>query len=123
VLKGKSPYEMLHKEQPDLKYVRTFGCLCYPNLGDIVPNKLSKRTLPYVLLGLSQQHKGHRCFYPPSGKVYISRHVIFNEIIFSCIYLCKTSNNKEFFDVNKFQNFISNLPILGESPQSIESIL
>jgi hypothetical protein len=102
VLKGKSPYEMLHKKQPDLKYVRTFGYLCYPNIGDIVPNKLSKRTLSCVLLGLSQQYKGYRYLYPPSGKVYISRHVIFNETIFSYIYLCETSNNKELFDVNKF---------------------
>lgn len=32
-----------------------------------------------VFLGYSEQHKGYRCLYPPTGRVYLSRHVLFDE--------------------------------------------
>lgn len=35
-----------------------------------------------VLLDYNSQHKGCRCLDPTTGRVYISKHVIFNEIIF-----------------------------------------
>lgn len=35
-----------------------------------------------MFLGYSDKHKGYRCLYPPTGRVYISRHVIFDEINF-----------------------------------------
>lgn len=33
-------------------------------------------------MGYSDQYKGYRCLYPPTGKVYISRHTIFDEECF-----------------------------------------
>lgn len=35
-----------------------------------------------MFLGYSPYYKGYRCLYPPTGRVYISRHVIFDEEIF-----------------------------------------
>jgi len=38
--------------------------------------------LPCIYLGPSDDHKGSRCFDPPSGRVLISRHVTFDENTF-----------------------------------------
>lgn len=35
-----------------------------------------------MFLGYSPNQKGYRCLYPPSGKVFTSRHVIFDEDLF-----------------------------------------
>jgi hypothetical protein len=40
------------------------------------------RSIKCVFLGYSSQHKGYRCLDPTISRVYISRHVIFNETIF-----------------------------------------
>lgn len=34
-------------------------------------------------MGYSHQFKGYHCFYPPTGIVYLSRHMVFDEITFS----------------------------------------
>lgn len=55
---------------------------CYPCLRPFADNKFEPRSLLYVFLGYSPQYKGYCCLYPPTGKVYISRHVIFDESVF-----------------------------------------
>ena len=42
-------------------------------------NKLNPKSLVCVFLGYNEKYKGYRCFYPPTGKVFISRHVLFDE--------------------------------------------
>ena len=32
-------------------------------------------------MGYSDRHKGYKCFYSPTGRTYISRHVIFDETV------------------------------------------
>ncbi|XP_021800346.1 rho family-interacting cell polarization regulator 1-like [Prunus avium] len=36
-----------------------------------------------VFVGYSDQHHGYRCFHPSTGRLYISRHVVFNESKFN----------------------------------------
>ena len=36
-----TPYFMLHGVAPTYDHLRTFGCLCYPNLYATSPNKLA----------------------------------------------------------------------------------
>jgi histone deacetylase 1/2 len=67
---------------PTYATLRVFGCLCYPNVASTLPHKLSPRSMPSVFLGYPSQHRGYRCYNPVSGKILISRHVIFNEIVF-----------------------------------------
>lgn len=45
-------------------------------------HKLEPRSLQRVFIGYSPQHKGYICLYPLTGKVYISRHVVFDEECF-----------------------------------------
>lgn len=56
-----------------------FGCLCYPNLAFIMTHKLAPRSAPCVFLGYSSTHKGYRCMDIATGRIIISRHVVFDE--------------------------------------------
>lgn len=78
-LNNRSPYEMLFKEKPSYRALRVFGSACYPCLRPLQANKFDPKSLQCVFVGYSPLHKGYRCLYPPTGKVYISRHVIFDE--------------------------------------------
>lgn len=76
---SKSPAALLLKSKPDYSHLRVFGSTCYPYLRRVADHKLEPRSLKCVFLGYSPNYKGYRCLYAPTGKVYISRHVVFNE--------------------------------------------
>ena len=74
-----TPHTRLYGSHPSYSSLRVFGCSCFPHLGSYVSNKLSSRSIECVFIGYSPQHKGYRCLDPKTNRVYISRHVIFNE--------------------------------------------
>lgn len=74
-----SPYEMLHDKSPTYDALRIFGCACFPMMRPYTQNKLDPRSLKCVFLGYSKKYKGYRCLLLVTGRVYISRHVIFDE--------------------------------------------
>ncbi|KAG8490820.1 hypothetical protein CXB51_013997 [Gossypium anomalum] len=76
-----SPYEKLFQVSPDYSYLRTFGCMCFPNLRPYNTHKLQFRSTPCTFLGYSPCHKGY-CCQDVNGHVYVSRHVTFNEVVF-----------------------------------------
>ena len=73
---------MLHNRVPDFRYLRVFGCLCYPNLLATAPHKLSARSVACAFLGYPDERKGYRCYDPISHRIIFSRHVTFVESIF-----------------------------------------
>lgn len=75
----RSPYQLLHDKAPDYSALRSFGCSCYPMLREYAATKFDPRSLHCVFLGYNDKYKGYRCFYPPTRRVYISRHVLFDE--------------------------------------------
>jgi hypothetical protein len=77
-----TPHEKLYNIAPSYDYLRVYGCLCFPNLSATAPNKLAPRSLPCVFIGYPPEHKGYRCYHIPTKRVYISRHVTFDEHIF-----------------------------------------
>ena len=76
------PYFSLFLCHPNYSDIRVFGCLCFPNTSATATHKLSPRSLPCVLLGFSDEHKGYRCLDLYTGRVLVSRHVTFAEHIF-----------------------------------------
>lgn len=78
----KCPYELLYDKPPVYTSLRVFGCSCYPYLRPYATNKFDPKSLHCVFLGYNDKYKGYRCLHPPSGKVYISRHVLFDETRF-----------------------------------------
>lgn len=75
----KSPFEVLHGKEPTYTALRVFGCKCYPYLRPYMANKMDPKSLMCVFLGYNEKYKGYRCLHPPTGRVYISRHLLFDE--------------------------------------------
>ena len=82
ILKHKSPYEILYKRVPDYQIMRVFGCACWPNLRPYNKNKLNFRSKTCIFIGYSLCHQGYKCLDLSTGKIYVSRHVIFDETLF-----------------------------------------
>jgi histone deacetylase 1/2 len=77
-----SPLELLFKRPPEYNFLHTFGCACWPNLRPYNSRKLEFRSKRCAFIGYSNLHKGYKCLDISSGRVYISRDVIFDEDIF-----------------------------------------
>jgi hypothetical protein len=82
LLKNLSPFEKLFSQVPDYKFLKVFGCTCFPNLRAYNSHKFSLRSKPCVFLGYSTLHKGYKCYHSATSRIYISRDVIFHEEVF-----------------------------------------
>jgi len=78
-VKGRSPFEVLFGNRPSYDHLRIFGCACFPALAPFGRGKLDFKSIECVFLGYSQHYKGYQCLDPLSGKIYLSRHVLFDE--------------------------------------------
>jgi hypothetical protein len=79
VTNHQSPFELLFHKAPDYNFLKVFGCACWPHLCPYNQHKLAFRSQLCVFLGYSFQHKGYRCLHLPTGRIYISHNVIFDE--------------------------------------------
>lgn len=79
VLQNKSPYQILYNRVPDYLFLKAFGCLCYPFLRPYNKHKLEYRSQPCIFIGYSSRHKAYMCFHPSTNRIYIVRHVVFDE--------------------------------------------
>ena len=82
VLQQDTPVHRLLKVQPNYSFLRTFGCACWPSLRKYNAHKLSFRSTMCVFLGYSSMHKGYKCLDRSTGRIYISRDVVFDESVF-----------------------------------------
>ena len=82
-----TPIEKLYRKQPKYMHLQTFGCACFPYLRPYSKNKFNFHSSKCVFLDYSQIQARYKCLYP-SGRVYITRHVVFNpkEFPFSCLF-------------------------------------
>ncbi|KAJ3701404.1 hypothetical protein LUZ61_005109 [Rhynchospora tenuis] len=74
-----TPFETLFSQKPDYKMLHVIGCVCFPLLRPYNKHKLETRSEMCAFLGYSSTQKGYYCLHIPSGKVYVSRHVKFDE--------------------------------------------
>lgn len=94
VLNNLSPFTKLHGRKPDYEFLKTFSCSCFPFLRPYSKCKLNFRTKKCLMIGYIPIHKGCKCF-DSIGKIYIARHVKFNNSEFPylepfpCINLIK----------------------------------
>ncbi|GAB2294185.1 hypothetical protein Dimus_038285 [Dionaea muscipula] len=87
-LHNDSPYFKLHGQIPQYSMLRVFGSKCFPYTWDTKQHKFDPKSRLCVFIGYSETYKGYKCFDPTTRKVYVSRHVIFDETVFP--YKCKT---------------------------------
>jgi hypothetical protein len=78
----RTPTEVLLETKPDYSRLKVFGSACWPNLRPYNSQKLAFRSTQCVFIGYSPMHKGYKCLEPKTGRVYISRDVIFDEHVF-----------------------------------------
>ena len=81
-LSMESPFQKLFGETPNYSKLRVFGCLCFPWLRPYTAHKLEDRSTPCVFIGYSQTQSAYLCLQPSSGRIYVSRHVKFDETTF-----------------------------------------
>ena len=79
---NQSPFQQVYNRKPDYSFLHVFGCQCFPYLRPYNRHKLDFRSTPCVFLGYSPIHHGYRCFDPQTERIYIARHVRFNETVF-----------------------------------------
>jgi len=65
-----SPYEILKKRQPNLSYIRTWGCLAYVRIPNPKRVKLASRAYECVFIGYALNSKVYR-FYDLKAKMII----------------------------------------------------
>jgi histone deacetylase 1/2 len=82
VLNKETPLFRLLKIQPNYEFLRIFGCACWPSLRKYNAHKLEFRSKMCVFLGYSPMHKGYKCLDKSTGRIYISRDVVFDESVF-----------------------------------------
>ena len=68
--------------KPEYTSLCVFGCSCWPNLRPYNQHKLVFRSKECAFLGYSNLHKGFKCLDISTGRVYISRDVVFDENVF-----------------------------------------
>ena len=60
VEKKLSPFEVLYGRKPDYKFIKVFGCACFPYLQPYNKHKLAFKTSKCLFMGYSPFHKGYR---------------------------------------------------------------
>ena len=80
VIQYTTPLERLLDQKPNYSALRTFGCACRPNLRPYNKHKLQFCSKQCAFLGYSNIHKGFKCLDISTGRVYISRDVVFDDL-------------------------------------------
>ncbi|CAL1392261.1 unnamed protein product [Linum trigynum] len=77
---GKTPYEAWHKHKPDVRHLRTFGCVAHVKTVGKHLSKLEDRSKPMVFIGYeSPVSKAYRMYNPATQKLVVTRDVVFDE--------------------------------------------
>jgi histone deacetylase 1/2 len=71
--------------------LRAFGCACWPYLRPYNRHKLDFRSKCCIFIGYSIAHQGYKCLDVTTRKIFISRHVVFDESIY--LYTVPPSNS------------------------------
>lgn len=80
ILNNDTPLHKLYKKIPTYHHLHVFGCLFFPYVKS--PNRLSPRSTPRVIIGYPSNHRRYWCLHLLSMKIIVSRHVVFDEIVF-----------------------------------------
>ncbi len=126
VIHNKSLFEALFHQLPDYNFLKGFGCACWPHLRPYDTHKLDFRSKLCVFLGYSLRYKGYRCLHVPTGCIYITRNVVFDESVFPLCSPPQTSLTKIPINIPfppsiRIFSTTSNTPLSSPSSVSLNS--
>ena len=104
------PIQLLYNSVLAFDSFRVFGYTCFPWLRPYAKYKLNYHSKQCVYLGQSAFHKVYLCLDKESDKIYMSRHVVFDEMTFPFHKICPSLPTTTF-------------PIIAVLPTSIPSSL
>jgi hypothetical protein len=76
-----TPYQAWHGRKPNVSHLHVFGCDAYAHIPKDERTKLDPKGVKCNFVGYSETQKAFRLWDSSSGKIKISRDVIFNESI------------------------------------------
>ena len=79
ILSMESPFQKLFHKKPNYNNLKVFGCMCFPWLRPYNTHKLQDKSKPCVFLGYSLTQSAYLCLDVDAGRLYVSRHVQFDE--------------------------------------------
>jgi transposase InsO family protein len=121
-----SPWETLFAKSPNYSLFKSFGCACFPLLRPYTKHKFNFRSKECIFLGYASNSKGYLCLDPLTSRIYVSRHVTFNESHFPFSHSSSPSHQPSHTSSTS-QNWLSSLlffhpcqtnSILGPAPIS-----
>jgi hypothetical protein len=82
VIQHQTTLDRLFHQTPNYSLLRVFGCACWSNLRPYNTHKLTFRSKQCVFLEYNTLYKGYKCMDTSTGRVYVSRDVVFDEKLF-----------------------------------------
>ena len=102
---NETPYERWNEgSKPDVSNLRVFGCNAYMHVPDEKRKKLDKKSTKCIFVGYPQGKKGYKLYELSTGKMRVSRDVIFVENVFDHS-VDKGDEPSELLPATFFQNF------------------
>jgi len=78
-LKNKTPFEDWYKRKPTVRHLKTFGCVAHVKVVGPGLTKMADRSTRMAFIGYESGTKGYRLFDPSTGRLVVSRDVLFDE--------------------------------------------
>ncbi|KAL1198919.1 Retrovirus-related Pol polyprotein from transposon TNT 1-94 [Cardamine amara subsp. amara] len=78
-LKGQTPYESFTSKKQNIKHLRVFGCVAHVKITGPHMKKLNDRSRIVIIFGTEPGSKSYRLYDPVTGKLIVSRDVVFDE--------------------------------------------
>ncbi|KAG6385388.1 hypothetical protein SASPL_154223 [Salvia splendens] len=78
-VQNRTPYEAWGGTKLTVSHLRVFGCVAYALVSSQRRRKLDEKSVKCIFIGYSSQSKAYKLYIPLSGKVIISRDVVFHE--------------------------------------------
>ena len=74
-----TPQEAWSGQRPRISHLRIFGCVAYAQVPEARRKKMDDRGEKGIFIGYSEESKAYKLYHPQTGKVTVSRDVIFKE--------------------------------------------
>ena len=81
IIENKTPFELLHKQNPNFSILKVFGCLSYDST-NLPCQKFDVHARRGVFLGYQIGTKRYLILDLSNREIFVSRNVLFNETVF-----------------------------------------